>query len=139
MRSRRLRSHHYGARGLPVEHIRVLMSGMPRILRDIVSKLIAEQPDMRVVGAFADDVGVDTLAELRPDVLVLGSNAADVASLCLGLVQQRPALKVLAVEMDGRRTWLYEMRPHQTLIGEISPATLLETIRTISRPLEVSP
>lgn len=114
------------------------MSGMPRILRDIVSQLIAEQPDMHVVGAFADDVGADTLAELRPDVLVLGSDAADVASVCRGFVQRRPALKVLAVEADGRRTWLYEMRPHQTLIGEISPATLLETIRTVSRPVEVS-
>jgi DNA-binding NarL/FixJ family response regulator len=119
-----------------VEHIRVLMSGMPRILRDIVSELVAEQSDMRVVGAFADDVGVETLAELRPDVLVLGSDAADVPALCRGLVQQRPALKVLAVEMDGRRTWLYEMRPHQTLIGEISPGALLDTIRAVSRPAE---
>jgi hypothetical protein len=122
-----------------VDHIRVLMSGLPRILRDIVSELVAEQADMRVVGAFADDVGPDTLAELRPDVLVLGSRAADVPALCRGLVQRRPALKVLAVEGDGRRAWLYEMRPHQTLVGEISPAALLDTIRAVCRPAGVSP
>jgi DNA-binding NarL/FixJ family response regulator len=122
-----------------MEHIRVLMSGMPRILRDIVSQLVAEQPDMRVVGAFADDVGPDTLTELQPDVLVLGSGGGNVPALCRALVQRRPALKVLAVEMDGRRTWLYEMRPHQTLIGEISPTALLDTIRAVSRPAEVSP
>jgi DNA-binding NarL/FixJ family response regulator len=121
-----------------VEHIRVLMSGMPRILRDIVAQLIAEQPDMRVVGTFADDIALDALADLEPDVIVLGSDGAGTPALCRGLVQQRPALKVLAVQMDGRRTWLYEMRPHQTLIGEISPATLLDTIRAVSRPVEVS-
>jgi DNA-binding NarL/FixJ family response regulator len=122
-----------------VEHIRVLMSGMPRILRDIVAQLITEQPDMHVVGTFADDVGLDTLTDLQPDVIVIGSDGVGVPALCRGLVQQRPALKVLAVQMDGRRTWLYEMRPHQTLIGEISPATLLDTIRAVSRPAEVSP
>jgi hypothetical protein len=31
------------------------------------------------------------------------------------------------------------MRPHQTLIGEISPTALLDTIRAVSRPAEVSP
>lgn len=109
------------------------------MLRDIVSQLVAEQPDMRVVGAFADHVELETLTELDPDVLVIGSGGANVPALCRGLVQQRPALKVLAVEMDGRRTWLYEMRPHQTLIGEISPTALLDTIRAAARPAEVSP
>lgn len=118
-----------------MHQIRVLLSGLPRMLRDIVAELIGAQPDMDVVDASAVPALGAALPELarrvRPHVVIVGGGHDAQARSALGdaLLRQAPELRVLALGADGRRAWLYEMRPCEVPLGEVSPAVLLTAIR----------
>jgi hypothetical protein len=96
---------------------------MPEMLRDIVARILAEQPDMEIVG------GTEAMGSLRDvgaDVVVIGH---DDPTLATRLVTDRPCLKVLAVTADGRESCGYELRPQRAQLGEISPQGLVDEIR----------
>jgi len=114
-----------------VAQIRILLAGMPRMLRAIIAELINSQLDMRVVAEVGRDGALRDLArQLEPDMVILGVDGQEIPAEARELVRERPSTKVLAVEATGRRAWLYELRPHLELIGEISNDALLEAIRT---------
>lgn len=121
-----------------MEYVRILLGRMPRMLRDIVAELVGAQEDMRIVGECAPGSSLRELARrLAPHVIILGVDGHEIPLDARVLVHERMATKVLAVEADGRHAWLYELRPHQVRIGEISSYTLIDTIRGAGRLSEV--
>ena len=104
---------------------RILLADMPRLLREIVREIIANEPDLQV----ADELTGGRL-ELAPvlrsvaaDVVVLGEDRRGSADLLLPLLRIRPALRFVIVTDDGRTGLVC------TPSGELSPARLLEAIR----------
>lgn len=116
-----------------MEHIRILLGDMPPLLHDIVTDLVARQDDMRIVGELGADVSLGASARrYDASVVILGVATSDVPVEVQDLVYEQRGAKVLAVEADGRHAWLYELRPHQVRIGEVSPRMLIDTIRSAS-------
>jgi hypothetical protein len=107
-----------------VEPIRVLLVGMPRMLRGIVNGLVSVEPDLEIVGELGD-----VEAEL-PAIEASGATVV-IAGVQAPLLARRLSdrARVLGVSPDGREGVLYELRPHERVLGEISPATLLAAIR----------
>jgi len=103
---------------------------MPRLLTDVITDFLQREPDMDVLSGPADDADVTaTIVEQGVDVVILGLGATGFLSEPEGLFDANPRLCVLGVEGDGRQTTLYELRPQQLRLGELSPTDLRTGIR----------
>lgn len=112
--------------------IRVLLLGLPVMLRQIVSQTIAAEPDLEIVGELED---MRLAAARQPHVVIVGLGAdepvleACVPAVVRALLDHLPRAKVLGLLPDGRSGYVYELRPQRAPIGELSPATLITSIR----------
>lgn len=61
--------------------------------------------------------------------VIAGVEDADVIHACGEVLAERRVTAVLAVEADGRRGFLYDLRAHGAPFGEVSPEGLLGAIR----------
>jgi hypothetical protein len=103
------------------------------MLSDIITNAIDGQPDMEVVGALRQRGALrSAVGAARADVVMLGLRDGDLPSDCVALFDAYPWIRVLGVSADGRRAFLYELRPQRLPLGEISPDGLVEAIRTAS-------
>lgn len=114
--------------------IRVLLAGLPRIMREIVEHALVEAPDMEVVGRL-DAIGElsGTLHHTQPDVLVVGLDDESHATKLDRYLYEMPRLACLAIAGDARRAFLYEMHPRAKPLGDVSPAGLVQAIRSLQR------
>jgi hypothetical protein len=103
--------------------------GLNGILSHIV-KGILDEPDIRVLAELPlERWSAAKVDEAEADVLILASEDRSL-SLLREVLRARPLLKVLTVRNDGRDTSLFELRPHETDLGQVSPETLLTAVRT---------
>jgi DNA-binding NarL/FixJ family response regulator len=96
----------------------------------MVERAVASQEDMAVVGRTTT---LDELVELaratKPDVVVAGFHDSRLPPTYLELLLERPRVKVLGLHEHEGQAWLYELRPDQIEIGEVSPDEVVHTIR----------
>lgn len=97
------------------------------MLRDILERTIARQSDLQLVG----DGGADEAVSLgaRADVVVVGCAGAAEPGAWAPFLQNWPGLRVMTLDVTGRHTCLYELRPYRTDYGELSHAELVDVIR----------
>ena len=113
-----------------MERMRIVLVDMPPLLREIVRETASREPDLEVVREH--EAGIDLRAAVErddPDFLIVGSEEATEGAVA-SLVAGGRRLRALEVRSDGRESVLYELRPYRVRLGEISPDTLLQTIRT---------
>jgi DNA-binding NarL/FixJ family response regulator len=109
-----------------VERRRILLVDMPQLLRGIIRSVVVAEEDLEIVAEVTDAGSLDDAIPLyAPDVVIGHSTRCDIERL----LTDRPRLKVLQVDDTGRSTVLYELRPQRTVLGEVSPARLLNAIR----------
>ena len=98
---------------------------------------MARQKDMAVVGVAASLDELLALArEAEPHVVVVGLHDSSLPDVCFELLLERPRTKVLAVEEQEGHAYLWELRPEQVEIGEVSPEDVVTSIReAVQRPL----
>ena len=105
------------------------------MLCDIIGNALTTQHDMEVVGHVRNRFGLSSLvAETRTDVVVLGLPDATLPPDCERLFDTHPQIRLLGIAADGRRAFLYDLRPQQSPLGEVSPERLVEVIRESTRP-----
>ena len=102
------------------------------MLREIIERAVAGQPDMEIVDDLPrDGIRAEALLRTRADVLISAGDHDDVE--LNRLLQELPRLKVLVVSADGRDTTCLELRPTRTPLGEVSPQTIVDAIRGACR------
>jgi hypothetical protein len=104
---------------------RVLLVGMPKLLRDLVKEILMSQSDITVVGELTelDARLIASLDNSRAAAVIVGSSQAEVPEVFCRLLRERPSVRVLAIADDGRQTYLY------LPLGELSPTGLLDAVR----------
>jgi len=111
--------------------IRILLVHPGGVLADIVRVVLESQHGIHVVGQLTDQRGVpDALARTGAQCIIWGLDEADMPDLWPRLLDTRPRTTVIAVDRDGREAFLWRMELRRTPIGEVSPARLVEAIRT---------
>src|SRR4051794_18017732 len=96
----------------------------------MVERAVAQAEDMGVVGsAVTLDRLRDTALETHADVVIVGLHDRELPAICVELMLERPRVKVLAIEERAGQARLYELRPEQVEIGEVSPDEVVHTIR----------
>jgi hypothetical protein len=110
-------------------HIRVALVDCGGLLGDIVRRAVTAEPDLDVIADLELSSAVRVPVAIDAD-LVLWNNADDsrVEHWLSDRSMQR-APRVLATLGDGRDAALWELTPHKTRLGPLSPATLVDVIR----------
>lgn len=107
------------------------MIGLPQILRDVITDIVEDQPDMDVVGDLPEDAEPAMVEDLAGTFIAVraGPNG-ELPDLGTRLLERRArGLRVLGLSSEGRRGFLYELRPTEVAIGEISTERLVNVIR----------
>jgi hypothetical protein len=113
--------------------IRVLVHDMPAMLRDILRGVIAKEPDMELLGRTSLLQRPRRSLPGEPDVVVGSTADQQNPAGAEEWLQKWPRARVLLVSPSGRESVLYELRPHATPLGELSPPELVRVIRSGSR------
>jgi hypothetical protein len=109
--------------------VRILLVGLTGVLGDVIRAVLEEQHDMTIVDEVPDCAVLDaTLATTKAD-LALWCLDDDVPRRCPGLFQHHPSIKVLTVTDDGRRGYLWQLKPQASALGELSPGLLIHAVR----------
>lgn len=98
------------------------------MLGDIVTSTLEAAPDVAVTVASAPDV-----LAIDADVAVVSGGSDGLPALGWDLLGRHPWMQVIAIRRDGEATSLYELRPHERELGEISPQALLDAVRRARR------
>lgn len=116
---------------------RVLIYPMPRLLHDILRRLLADVSGVELVDWPSSTEGiVDAVRQTGADLVIAGER--DVPPQAVdSLLDERPRARALAVSRDGRSGVIYELRPVRRAIGELSAATLRAAVRATAGPLEL--
>ncbi len=110
--------------------IRVMVVTVPRMLRDIIIKLLTRHDDIDVADDVRDvDELIDQMRRKPADVVVLGLEESEMPEIGRVLLDEYPEIALLGVASDGRKVFLYELRPYKVPLGEISPEELANVIQ----------
>jgi hypothetical protein len=110
--------------------ISVLLSGMSRILGDILRSALADTPSVDVVGGPIDvHATLESARTLRPSVVICGTAPEAAQGLYEALLNADPALRIVEIGEDGRHARLHERVPPVAELGDISLTRLVATVR----------
>jgi hypothetical protein len=113
----------------PVE---VVLIDLPEVLSDIVTAILERDADVRIAAQLrSEGSSFDPAVTGAFDVAIVGGDGEALAGAVRDLLCSRPRLRALTVGGDGREAFLYELRPHRTPLGEVSPDTLLGAVKAV--------
>jgi hypothetical protein len=114
-----------------LQDIRIVVIGLPQILRDVITDIVADQPDMELVGDLPENADPAMIEDLGGTFVAVGAGpSGELPDVCKGLLErQAHGLRILGLSAEGRRGYLYELRPTEVAIGDVSPERLLNVIR----------
>jgi hypothetical protein len=103
------RSYKGGVKDLPEKRVRVLVANGPRLMRELVLAVLADQSDIDVIGEIQHERELAmAIEETRPDVLIEALDDSDkLATQCGFLVGRYPQMKILALAPEKNRGVFY--------------------------------
>jgi chemotaxis response regulator CheB len=115
-----------------VKRVRVLVANRPRLMRELVLAVIADQPDIEVIGEVEDENQLaEMIEDAEPDILILTLDDADKRiAQCGFLLGRYPQMKIIALAPEKNRGLLYWATVDvRTKPLESSEAGLLSALR----------
>jgi hypothetical protein len=103
--------------------VTVLLRNLPVLTRQLLEQAVAVDRRVRLQSRMRTLLG-------RPDVVIVGTTAADHSSAVRTLLGRWPASVVIMLSLDNGRADLYDLRPHKTGLGTVTPRQLIEAICT---------
>ena len=128
-------------RGTQLASICIAFIDMPRVLREIVDDTLARQPRIGLVDETKYDGSLIAAADRgSAECLIVSSDSVGATEVCQ-LLDQRPHMRVLAIDGTGRDGCLSELRPNLAFVGQLSLHRLIQTVlRGVPRePNELNP
>jgi len=92
-----------------MNRIRVLIANHPRLMRELISTTMADQPDIELVGEVGKQQDLaEAVAETRPDVLIIPMDDEKEYREQGGFLLGRyPEMKIIALAPEQNRALLY--------------------------------
>lgn len=110
------------------EPVRVLLLGMPQLLRGILEHAVQLQSDCELLKDTRRAFQMLAEQTVPPDIVILGLTAAEDATLVPALFARWPTAQVMTVMQAGDDAAVYELRPRRRALGQMSPAEIVETL-----------
>jgi len=111
---------------------RVLLTSMPRMLRDIVIHLLASDPEVEVVEGESGP-SLETAVARSGASVVLLSGTGELSPAGMLALYTYPRLRLVVVRPDGRAAAIWRLRPMRVDVADVSPAELLDAVRSVGR------
>lgn len=109
--------------------VRVLLSQLPQILRDIFEHEILHQPDLELVHEVRHVLSMPGSRGAAPDVVIVGTGSTDDPQTPLTLLARWPHARIMMVTPTEGEAALCELRLHTTELGRVSPSEIVRWIR----------
>ena len=110
--------------------IQVLLWDMRTMMRDIILQLLTKESDFQVTAlSQKTSTLLDASKKYTPDIIITSLGEKGAKMTYRELLLESPRVKVLDVGGDGRKGYLYELRPERKRLGELSPDSLVTAIR----------
>lgn len=92
-----------------MEKIKVIVASRPRLMREVVLEMVADQPDIEVMAEVQDDSRiVELVGEMHPDWVVVALDKSDKKpDICDALFDRYPNLKILALASERNNCIFY--------------------------------
>ena len=114
-----------------MRRIRILLAGMPRMLLDMITDIVALHAGMTVAGEMQDMADLRAaVKKTKADVVILNEPPIGPPQDHQELLYSRPRLGVLSITSDGRRFFLHKLRPVRSALGEVCPDSLVQAIQS---------
>jgi hypothetical protein len=118
-----------------VPQTRVLLAGVPDLLRVIVVDAVARADDLRVVGEVPSlDAVAGARGSAEADVVIAALDGEHLPASALHLMYARARLAVLGIVLASGDAQLWQLRPHCTRLGDVSPDELVSAVRAAAAP-----
>ena len=113
--------------------IRILLVDLPTLLRDILAEALASESDMEVVGSALTRAELIPLwRQFTPNVVVVGAERDDAATLAHDLRAAAPAITVVAIAPKGDRAIVFSRHSAPVVLSDVSSTSLIMAIRDYS-------
>jgi DNA-binding NarL/FixJ family response regulator len=110
--------------------VRVVVAAMPRMIRDVIIGILGEAPDITVSPEDPDtEALLDVARRTQAHVIIVGDSEVSDAERNR-LLADGKRLKVLSLASRGARASLFELQPAQIPLGELTPESLVEVVRS---------
>ena len=110
--------------------IRLVISGIPPLLRNVLLDAIREQSDIEVAAEEEDiDAMLRIVSRIRPDAVLMGCSRAEVATIAERLVETWSGVKLIAIVGDGRDIELLDLCPRRVSLGSRSASGVIRAVR----------
>jgi len=109
--------------------IRTALVALSPLISDIIAQAIKPEIKLDVVAEFnSGDVLKEQLRLTAPELILIGLQAGETDAVAATALAAAPEAKVIAFSADCRHAYLYEMRPHQMELIDVTPAELTRAI-----------
>jgi hypothetical protein len=117
-------------KGRLVDPIRVLVTRMPTMLRDIVRAALGSQPDLLLVADVPETVPIArAVQDLQAEIVVVGIDAPGDLHAFDDLLYEIPDTCLVGVTRDGHHAALARLTPQHEVVNEVSAGELLDVVR----------
>jgi hypothetical protein len=108
----------------------VMAIGRP-ILASIVRAALGVEPGLELFETSPRDVP-DMARRIEAHLVILEQDDGDLNAVSHELLRSWPTIRVLLLARDGREAFVWELRPHRVVLGELSIETLRETVHRLA-------
>jgi len=115
-----------------MKRVRVVLANRPRLMREFVRAIIADQEDIEIVGEVPGEQQLETaVTESSADFLILSlENGSRLSARCASILRSYPNLRILAISPEGNHMTLYwTSLSIQHIQMEASEAGVLKALR----------
>jgi DNA-binding NarL/FixJ family response regulator len=115
--------------------IRIVLLSLRGLLHDLIKAVLAGSPDLSVVAECSDPADLPALiARSGAEVVVCDLDESTALDVGTRLFEPHLRVKVIAVQDDGQRAVLWELRPQRRELGDLSVPGFVEAVRRVTRP-----
>ena len=110
-----------------MKKIKILLANRPRMLREVVRKMIEAQPDMEVVGEVLEPVDLHVaVRDTQADAVILDLEDSEEPGLTSHLLAAYPDLTILGLAANGKTAFV---RPRRQEILDPTGAKIVNALR----------
>lgn len=111
--------------------IKIMLSSRPKMLSEVIKRIVEHQPDMEVVGEVINPI--DLLSAVRSvpvDVVIITPvNAAEDPKICKHLLNEYPRLRVITLSSHGEVASIFQSAKPRIRLDDPSEQVILQAIR----------